>query len=169
LVFQITQEESMAVTTRIIQAYKQAPWRKQIQWSGTFLLGLVIIVLTAGLYLNISARAATAGLEIQSLEYVKEETNRNMADLRNQLAFLTSEAQMADRAEKLGFRRKHASDPIYLVVPGYTGRKLALLAPPPSLDMITQPIIKPAYTQSLWEWLYKGAYTFNQVQLEKQP
>ncbi|MHC1784432.1 MAG: hypothetical protein AB9891_17045 [Anaerolineaceae bacterium] len=159
----------MAVTNRIIQAYKQAPWRKQLQWSGIFLLVLVIVVLTAGLYLNISARAATAGLEIQSLEYVKEESTRNMADLRNQLAFLTSESQMAKRAEKLGFRRKDASAPIYLVIPGYSGRKLALLAPPPSLDMINQPMIKPAYTQSLWEWLYQGVNTFNKVQLERQP
>ncbi len=159
----------MAVPQRIIQAYKQAPWRKQLQWSGTFLLVLVMGVLVAGLYLNISARAATAGLEIQSLEYSKEESTRNMADLRNQLAFLTSEAQMAKRAEALGFRRKNASDPVYLVIPGYTGRKLALLAPPPSLDMINQPIIKPAYTLSLWEWLYQGADTFSKIQLERQP
>jgi hypothetical protein len=159
----------MAVPQRIFQAYKQAPWRKQLQWSGTFLLGLVIVVLVSGLYLNISARAATAGLEIQSLEVLKEESTRNMADLRNQLAFLTSEAQMAKRANDLGFRRKNAADPVFLVVPGYTGRKLALLAPPPGLDMITQPIIKPAYTLSLWEWLYQSANTFSKIQQEKLP
>lgn len=158
----------MAVTNRIIQAYKQAPWRKQLQWSGTFLLVLVIVVLTAGLYLNISARAATAGLEIQSLEAEKEDLNRNMADLRNQLAYLTSDGQMAKRAKDLGFRRKDVAESLFLVIPGYTGRKLALLAPPPGLDMITQPIIKPAYTESLWEWLYQGAYTFNEIQLERQ-
>jgi cell division protein FtsL len=159
----------MAVHQRIFQAYKQAPWRTQLQWSGTFLLVLVTVVLIAGLYLSISARAATAGLEIQSLELLKEESSRNMADLRNQLAFLTSEAQMAKRAKDLGFRRKDASAPVYLVIPGYTGRKLALLAPPPGLDMITQPILKPAYTQSLWEWLYQGADTLNKIQLERQP
>jgi len=52
---------------RLLQAYKQAPWRVQLQWIGLFLLGLVLVAGITGLYLNISAQAATAGRKIQSL------------------------------------------------------------------------------------------------------
>jgi len=49
----------------LIQAYRQAPWRTQLQWIGFFLLGLVIIVTVAGLYLSITAQSTTAGVEIK--------------------------------------------------------------------------------------------------------
>ena len=52
---------------RLLQAYKQAPWRIQIQWIGLFLLGLVLVASIIGLYLSISAQAAASGRSIQFL------------------------------------------------------------------------------------------------------
>ncbi len=52
----------------LVQAYKQAPWRTQIQWIGIFLLVLIGVAVVAGVYLMISGRAAATGRRIQSLE-----------------------------------------------------------------------------------------------------
>ena len=50
------------------QTYIQAPWRKQLQILGLFSLILVLIALVALLYLNVSARAAQAGRQIQKMQ-----------------------------------------------------------------------------------------------------
>ena len=52
----------------LLQAYKQAPWRTQIQRVGAFLLVVVVIAVIAGLYLNISGQSAATGRRIQNLE-----------------------------------------------------------------------------------------------------
>ncbi len=48
-------------------AYKQAPWRIQRQWIGTFLLAVLGIAMVAALYLDVTAQAAISGREIQDL------------------------------------------------------------------------------------------------------
>jgi len=60
---------------RLLHAYKQAPWRIQLQWIGIFLLGLVLMASITGVYLNISAQAATAGRMIQFIENDIDEIN----------------------------------------------------------------------------------------------
>jgi hypothetical protein len=103
----------------ITQAYSQAPWRKQVQWIGSFLLVLVFVCLIAASYLNVTARAATAGREIQDMQVGQvetastkpdqkdyhsiEELKRRGADLQAQLAYLLSEDTMQKRAKGLGF------------------------------------------------------------------
>lgn len=151
----------MKFTNRFIQAYRQAPWRVQLQWSGLFLLGLIPIVLVAAVYLNISTQAAAAGLKIQDLETEKEQTLRTIADLRTQQAFLTSQVEMERRAQDLGFVTTDPSQTTYIVVPGYPGRQAVVLAPPPSPAAIKPPLIKPTYTQSLWEVLFQGVMTLS--------
>ncbi len=51
--------------TQIVQKVRQAPWRVQRQWIGLFLLGLVLVAMVAGIYLNVTVRATLAGREIQ--------------------------------------------------------------------------------------------------------
>jgi hypothetical protein len=63
---------------------------------------------------------------------------------------------MEKRAFDLGFRPNNPDQIAYMVVPGYPGRQAAIMAPPPQPPTIQQVIIKPAYTQSLWEWFFKG-------------
>ena len=48
----------------LTQAYSQAPWRKQLKFIGLFLLLVVFVALIAGIYLDVTARAATIGREI---------------------------------------------------------------------------------------------------------
>ncbi len=144
------------MTKNLIQAYRQTPWRVQLQRLGVVLALLVAIAIVAGLYLNISAQAATAGLEFQQLEEEREDLQRQIADLNARLAFITSEAQMLERAKKLGFKPLALDKAVYVVIEGFIGRTLPSFAPAPGAGMIKEPVLKASYTQSLWDFLYQG-------------
>lgn len=144
---------------RIIQAYKQAPWRVQLQWIGALLLVLVVGMLISGVYLYLSAKATEAGTIIRGLELEREERQIRIADLNTKLAYLRSAAFMEQRAESLGYRNATIDDIVYVAVPGYSGRQVVFLAPPPGNDPVNASIIKPVYRQSLWEWLYQGTFS----------
>lgn len=152
----------MEIANRTIQAYRQAPWRVQLQWGGIFLLGLVAAVLIAGVYLNISAQAATAGLISKDLDQQKEDTLRTIANMRTQLALLTSQDAMEQRADALGFVDAKPENTTYMIVPGYAGRQTLVLAPTERTEVIQHTLIKPSYTESLWEWMFQGVLSFSE-------
>ena len=143
---------------RIIQAYRQAPWRVQLQWIGVFLLVLMVGMVVAGVYLNVSAQATAAGTHIHDLELERENLRISIADLHTQLAHLNSSVLMSVRAEDMGYKPATQSDVVYLPLPDYPGRQVALLAPPPVAQTQSENLIKPAYRESLWEWFYQGAF-----------
>lgn len=143
---------------RIVQAYKQAPWRTQLQWIGALLLVLVVGMLISGVYLYLSAEATAAGTNIRYLELEREDLQIRIADLNTQLAHIRSAAYMEQRAGELGYRKATKDDIVFVFVPGYSGRQVVFLAPPPGTDTVNASIIKPAYRQSLWEWLYEGTF-----------
>src|SRR5215208_2488896 len=89
--------------TQIIHAYKQAPWRVQRQWIGAFLLIVIGAAMIAALYLDVTARAALTGRDIQDLRIEITTIQRGNADLETQLADLTSTAVMQQRAVQLGY------------------------------------------------------------------
>ncbi len=144
------------MTNHLIHAYRQAPWRVQLQWIVFFLLGLVLVAFVASIYLSISARSATIGREIQFMESKSEQIGNQIADLETQLAMLTSATTMKKRAKDLGFVAADSASQLYLVIPGYTGRQTAVMAPPPGPGMVAVPLILPNYTQSLWEWMFQA-------------
>jgi hypothetical protein len=144
------------VTNRIIHAYQQAPWRTQLQGVGLFLLVLVCLVLVAGLFLGINGQTATAGLELRSMRDQAENLRQSIASLEVNIAYYTSVSKMQERAYELGYKRVAPSDVIYVIVPGYTGKPTAILAGKPGDSLLPEPMIKPAYTQSLWDWMFQG-------------
>ncbi len=148
------------MTTKLVQAYRQTPWRVQLQRLGYVALGIIMILLVAGIYLNISAQAATAGLEYQKLEWARADLQRNISDLDATLGKIMSEQSMMDRAQKMGFKTLTMDKAVYVVVPGFAGRQNVTFAPAPTSDDLTDPIMKPSYTQSLWEWLFQGVLTW---------
>ena len=105
--------------TQIIHAYKQAPWRVQRQWVGAFLLVVIGVAMIAALYLDVTARAAVAGREIQELRFEITTIQRENADLETQLADLTSTAVMQRRAIELGYRPVQPGELDYVAVPGF--------------------------------------------------
>ncbi|MEJ2263666.1 MAG: hypothetical protein P8X95_09485 [Anaerolineales bacterium] len=144
---------------RFTQAYSQAPWRKQVQLIGLFLLGLILVALVAGIYLNVTARAATIGRSIQGMRNTIENLERGNADLESQLASLTSNREMQTRASGLGLRPLDSEEQVlYVVVPGYVDRQAAstVSASAPALPRVRT--LSPDYTQSLFDWLRERVF-----------
>jgi hypothetical protein len=137
------------------QAYKQAPWRRQIQSIGLSLLPVVSIAILISLYLIISAQAAAAGLEIMNLHFEEEDVLRDIANLRTELAWVTSYTKMHKRAEKLGFEPAEEAKVHFMTIPGYRGQNPALIAPPPGDDAKSIHFINEAYNQSLSTWVFQ--------------
>ncbi len=140
---------------RLIQAYQQAPWRIQVQRLRTLLLVILMFALVTGIYLFISAQAAMAGLNIQDGEFYREKLQREIASLKTQLGNVNSIAVMEERAIKAGFKPAPKDQGMYVIVTGYTGKPQVNLAPPPGPDLIPENKIKPEYTTSLSEWLFR--------------
>jgi len=142
----------------ITQAYSQAPWRKQLQWIGLFMLALIIVAMVAGIYLSVSAQASTAGREIQIMYAEMEKIRRNVEDMETQIAYLVSNSEMEKRAEELGFLPVESDEIFYILVPGYIKPGQANLAEPPGSTLPAIPTISPEYTQSLVDWLSERVF-----------
>lgn len=137
--------------TQIIHAYKQAPWRVQRQWVGAFLLTVIGVAMIAALYLDVTARAAIAGREIQELRFEITTIQRTNADLETQLAKLTSTTEMERRALELGYRPVKPGELDYVAVPGFVVPEPQILSV--AEDVTEQPQALPfEYSQSLLEW-----------------
>ena len=137
--------------TQIIHAYKQAPWRIQRQYVGAFLLVVIVLALIAALYLDVTARTAVAGREIQEMRFEVTTIQRTNADLETKLADLTSTALMQKRALELGYRPVKPGELDYVSVPGFVAPEPAILLA--AGDTAPRSYTLPMeYTQSLLEW-----------------
>jgi hypothetical protein len=137
----------------LAQNYSQAPWRRQLQIIGLFSLILVFIALVAGIYLNISARAAAVGREIQGMQSSIETLDREIEDAQSRLAIIMSSSEMEARARNLGFEPVDTEQVMYLVVQGYVERQPVIMAPVTTRQVVSAPIIPAEYTESLFSWL----------------
>lgn len=144
------------VNIKWAQAFKQAPWRGQIQSAGLFLLGLVVIIVIASIYLSISGRAASAGLSAYRLNAERQTLERQIADRKAKIAVLTSVTVMEQRAKDMGFERISSTDAIYVMVPGYPGKQAVVLAAPPGINESSRSLVLPIYRHSIWDWLFQG-------------
>ena len=133
-------------------AYKQAPWRRQLRSMGLFILPIVAIAIVVSLHLIVSARSASAGLQIMDMHYEEEEILRKIANQRIELAWISSYGQMQKRAEKLGFEILPQESSHYMVINGYQGQEAVLLAPPPGSEQSPAPLVNEFYQQSLLDW-----------------
>jgi hypothetical protein len=144
---------------RYSQAYSQAPWRRQIQIVGLFLLIVVFAALVAAIYLNVSARSGAIGRELQSIQDQLLADEQKIADLKAQLGTIYSSAEMERRARTLGFQSVDPEEALYIVVPGYSGRQPLILAPAFQRDVVSATVLPAEYTEPLSVWLRKQ---FNQ-------
>jgi cell division protein FtsL len=142
----------METVRNLTQAYSQAPWRKQIAFIGLFLLLVVFLALVAGIYLDVTARTATMGREIQFMQREIDEHKLVNADLETQLALLTSAEVMEQRAQVLGFEPIALGQQEFLFVQGYLPPRQIVLAPPPVPVQVQAAALPTAYTASLFDW-----------------
>lgn len=146
----------------LIQAYRQAPWRKQIQGVSVVLVLLVGFALVSGLYLSVSAQSTAAGMNVQNLEDKRDSLKRDIADKENTLALNTSAGQMRQRAIAMGFQGPESATTDYLVVKDYSGRPTQLSSPFSGISTPAQTILRSEYTLSLWELLNQSMMRFTQ-------
>jgi len=145
-------------------AYKQAPWRNQVRIIAWILLFLTIFVIIAIANLNVSAKTYATGIEIQKMKREKDTLTHQIADLRNQIGSATSFESMIQRASDAGYNT--INDPeriVYLTVPGYQEPEIKIEVPRP-IEPANLPVLKPSYTQSVWDLFLDGA-----LKLRKNP
>lgn len=153
----------------LTQAYTQAPWRKQLQILGLFLLALVSAALVAIIYLSVTTKAATVGRQIMEMQSEIEEMEASIADLETRLAVLRSASTMRRRAQDMGFRPVEREEIEYLVVDGYAPRQGANLAPAPETVVTIAATLPPDYTESLFDWLRLRLIPALRRLVEEQP
>ena len=138
------------------QAAKQAPWRIQLQRIGLFLLLLVAFSLLASIYLYLSAQITDTGVEIWRLEATREAAYYDIQSLQTELAEKSSVSLLKENADDLDFNRYVPQEVEYMVISGYYGNEPAIIGDPSQQAAAPDPMMKPAYTQSLWEWLLEN-------------
>jgi hypothetical protein len=138
--------------SQIVRKVRQAPWRVHRQWIGLLLLGLVLMTMVAGIYLNVTVRATLAGRETIGLQSMITTNQRVNADLETQLAGLISIGSMQKRAEAMGFQPADPTDITFVAVSGYTGQSAVNLSIPGGNRQET-PIILPQYTESWFDYI----------------
>jgi uncharacterized protein YlxW (UPF0749 family) len=143
----------MKKETLTLRAYKQAPWRAQLQWVGAFLLVVIAVAAVAGLYLSISGRSAATGRRIQVLEDDINRLQRENNDLQTLLGEISSSRALSERVGSLGMRQLTVDEAMYLEVPGYVPATGPSLAPPPTIQEERTPILLPEFTDSFIEWI----------------
>jgi hypothetical protein len=143
---------------KLTQAHQQKPWRIQIQRLGFILLVLVIAVLSFFMNLNFTSKAAQAGVQIRILEAERESLIRSISANRTDLAMLTSATVMQKRAKELGFVPATRADIEYLYIENYVGKQPQPVSLPPTVRDQTVNYLTPAFTQSIWDWLYQGTF-----------
>ena len=153
----------MRMPKRFVQAYSQAHGRIQTQRAVLLLIVAVLAASVVWVMLSVTVQAARAGLEIQKMEFEQEELQRQVSHLESVYAALTAAERMQKRADELGFKPVSPDAITYILVPGYVGRQSAIQVPPPS-NQVEHPLIKPAYTLSLWEWMLDQAEEISRSQ-----
>jgi hypothetical protein len=141
------------MTNFFTQAYKQAPWRREIRLSSAILLAVLIVTVVSLLYLFVINQKAAAGISIQLLETERRQTVRSIADLRTTLAFITSASNMRTRAQEMGFVPMNPEEALYIVIPGYHGRQANIPVEIQPRVQNANPADKDSYHASLWDWL----------------
>lgn len=152
---------------RIFSAYAEAvntldsarsmPLNIQQQWVILFAVAIAVVAMVAGLYLDVTARAAITGREIQNLELELAENRRTNADYETDFALLMSNQVMQARAESAGFEMLDYEQAEYMIVPGY----LPMDGVQFKSEVVETPAISasPEFHESLLNWLAEAMYS----------
>ena len=104
---------------QLLRAFRQAPWRKQVQLVALLAIALLIIAILGGFYLTIASKAGAAGRDLQRFEARKTALTQENDELRAQLAELRSVTRLVERARALGFTPAQPDQVEYLRVSNY--------------------------------------------------
>lgn len=134
-----------------LRFYQDVPLRFQKQWITSFLAIVLVLSIVSGVYLNVIARAAITGREIQNLEIEITAAERVNADLETDIATLLSNKKLEERALASGFTYIERADLEYLAVPGYFPQQgVSMIAPVSNTDVLA---MSPEFSESLFSWV----------------
>lgn len=142
--------------TQLLRAFKQAPWRQQMQMLAGLSITLLIVLVIGGLYLAVASRAGNAGRDLQRLEIRKAELLRQNDRLRAELADLREMNRMALRALALGFAPATPEQVRYVAVPNYPTEPMTLAVETTETKVAAQPTTLEWITEALRGWLGGG-------------
>lgn len=137
------------MTAKRAQAFKQAPWRNQLRFTGATMLWIMVLLVLGGMYLAVSAKLADVGRQVLELEEQREKLLEQRNELSVVLAQLASPQRMAERALAMGFRPAGAADVEYLKLEGYVEDAPFIAPRPISAVRVSGQSLSPAYTETL--------------------
>jgi len=157
----------MTILRFLPQAYQQAPGRILKQRVVIVLAVVVAGLVIAIFYLWYAEQTASNGIAIENLKRRKEDLVNQIANYHSKIASLSSEEAMKKRAEKMGFILVSLENAQYLVLPGYIGRSAPDFSQNNNPVPREQPELEAAYTQSLWDLLWKNILNTDALQISR--
>jgi len=139
---------------KIIEAYRNTPWRKQIQMLGLFAVFGIVAALVMIVYIWVTSMAGTYGLQVQEYQATARALEQEIEDKKAKLASLEVTENLTERAVEAGFQMADMNRIRYLKVEGYYGPEPFQLAPrTPGFQQSQNVQLPPEYTTSLIEWM----------------
>ena len=132
-----------------LQTQEQTLWRSVIQSTGSTLLWVLILLVLGGLYLSVSAKAASAGRLVMSLNEDVGEVRQLHSEVTAHHAEVTSPERMSELASSLGYRAAEL-DEIRFIRTNHVSKEASFQAPvPQSASDYRKTILSPAFTETL--------------------
>lgn len=139
---------------KIIEAYRNTPWRKQTQVFGLFAVFGFILALVMIVYVWVTSMAGTYGLQVQEYQTTARELEQQIEDKKAKLASLEVTESLTERAIEADFKVADTNRIRYLKVDGYPGPQTFQLAPrTPGIQQAETAHLPQEYTTSLFDWI----------------
>lgn len=136
-----------------MQAQGHVLWRSVIQSTGSTLLWVLILLVLGGLYLSVSAKAASAGRRVMSLEDKIDALKLTHSEITTLHAQATSHQRMSELASSMGFRPAESKEIRFIYTP-WIPEKSSFQAPVPrAVHELRKSVLSPAYTETLVDGL----------------
>lgn len=144
---------------KIIEAYRNTPWRKQTQMLGLFAVFGFVAALVMIVYVWVTSMAGAYGLQVQEYQATTRALEQQIEDKKAKLANLEVTLNLEERAEAAGFQPADTNRLRYLAVEGYYGPEPFQLAPhSPDMQQSQDVQLPPEYTTSLIDWMREMIY-----------
>ena len=104
---------------KILQAYRNTPWRRQTQMLSRLAAVGVVFAFVMMVYTWMTSQAGTYGLHVQEYQRTALAAEQNIEDQRAHLADITSNEALAQRATEMGYIPADPNRVRYLEVDGY--------------------------------------------------
>ena len=144
---------------KIIEAYRNTPWRQQTQMLGLFAVFGFVAAMVMIVYIWLTSMAGTYGLKVQEYQETARELEQQIEDKKAHLANLEVTASLTDRAVEAGFQMADPNRIRYLKVEGYYEQHSFQLAPHNPNELDDQKMqLPPEYTTSLIDWFGEMIY-----------